>query len=173
MTRPSSTDPHRPTEADLVADLVRLLRRQWPLRALALEVRSHGRCRTDACFLVRDVGACPPLLVGVEAKLFDWARAVAQATMNRYAVDLSYVALPGARVSAALLEDARRHGVGVLAVGRDRLEVAQPAVPNATDPVLRTRVLSQLTAVRARGHAPTSQLSARLVQVPGAAEGAA
>jgi len=173
MTRPGSTDPHRPTEADLVADLVRLLRRQWPVRALALEVRSHGRCRTDACFLVRDVGACPPLLVGVEAKLSDWVRAVAQATMNRYAVDLSYVALPGARVSAALLKDARWHGVGVLAVGRDRLEVAQPAVLNTADPVLRARVLSQLIAARPRGHESTSPLSTRPVPVPSAAEGAA
>ncbi len=169
MTRATSTGPGRPTEADLVADLVRLVRRQWPVRALGQEVRSHGRCRTDACFLLRDGGVAPPLLLGAEAKLSDWARAVAQATMNRYAVDLSYVAMPNARVSGALLEYARRHGVGVLAVGRDRLEVAQPAVRNTADPVLRARVLFQLAVVRARGAEPTSLLSARPVQAPGAA----
>jgi hypothetical protein len=139
------------SEAALVADIVRLFRRRWPVTAFALEVRSHGRCRTDACFLVRDDAGGPLRLVGVEAKLADGTRAVAQAAMNRYAVDLSYVAMPTARLSPALLEQAARHGVGVLAVGKTAVDVALPPAPNIPDPVLRAKVADQLDSVRPRG----------------------
>lgn len=141
----------RPTEAELVVQLVRLLRRRWPVRALGHEVRSHGRCRTDACFLVRTRGAETPLLLGIEAKLSNWSRAVTQAALNRYAVDLSYVAVPLERVSQALLDEAARHGVGVLGIGRGQLEVSLPAVLSGPDPILRARVLTQLVRVRPRG----------------------
>lgn len=151
MTAPARAAASPATEAVLVADVVRLTRRQWPVRAVGREVRSHGRCRTDACFLIRDEAAAVPLLLGVEAKLSDGARAVAQAAMNRYAVDLSCVAMPAGRISDAVLEQAQRHGVGVLAVSKNRLEVAVPAVRNAPDPVLRERVLLQLASVRPRG----------------------
>lgn len=156
-----------------MAELVRLMRRQWPVRAFAQEVQSHGRCRTDACFLLRDTADSLPLLLGIEAKLSDRARAVAQAAMNRYGVDLSYVAMPAARVSDALLEEAVRHGVGVLCVGPRRVEVALPALLNATDAVLRARVLAQLEQVRPRGREHAFLLVAARAHATGADRGAA
>lgn len=159
MTSPADRRPG-PSEADLVDAIARLFRRQWPVRALALEVRSHGRCRTDASMLVGGPHGAPRLLVGIEAKLADRARAVAQAAMNRYCVDASFVAMPAGRVTDVLLADAARHGVGVLAVSARRLDVALPALTGSPDPALRDRVLTQLDAVRPRGRGPVAGLVA-------------
>jgi hypothetical protein len=171
------TAPARPvvprTEAELVEDLVRLLRARWPVRALGAEVRSHGRCRTDVCALLRDAGVAEPVLVGVEAKLSDWSRAVAQAAMNRYAVDVSYVAMPVTRTSGGLLEEAARHGVGVLSVGPRRLEVALPATVNTPDPVLRERVLAQLALIHPQGRDLAGELAKHAQNAVRAGQGAA
>jgi hypothetical protein len=112
------------------------------------------------CAVVGGRAGAPRLLVGIEAKLADRTRAVAQAAMNRYAVDASFVAMPAERVSDALLQDAGGYGVGVLAVSARRLEVVLPAVPDAPDPVLRARVLAQLDRMRPRGRGPVSGLVA-------------
>lgn len=147
------------TEAALLVAGVRLLKRRWPVVAVGQEVRSHGRCRTDACALIRQNGGHEALLVGVEAKLFDWSRAIAQAAMNRYAVDASFISVPTGRISDALLHEAERHGVGVLAVSTRALEVALAGVVGEPDPVLRVRVLGQLDKSRPRGGDPVRLLT--------------
>lgn len=147
------------TEAQLVGELGVLLARRWPVRAVGTEVRSHGRCRTDLCALIGNGGyRSDQILIGIEAKLSDWGRAVGQAALNRYAVDLAYVAMPAGRTPAALLIEAARHGVGVLAVGRRSLDVVTTAALSEPDPTLHARIASQLQRVRPRGQTPVSNL---------------
>ena len=147
------------TEAQLVDSLGMLLARQWPVRAVGTEVRSHGRCRTDLCALISQGARGPDqLLIGIEAKLTDWARAVGQAALNRYAVDLAYVAMPAGRTPEALWLEAARHGVGVFAVGRRSLEIVLAAGLSKPDSTLRARIASQLRPVRPRGKTAFSDL---------------
>lgn len=148
------------TEAQLVDSLGMLLARKWLVRALGTEVRSHGRCRTDLCALISESRRTPDqLLIGIEAKLTDWARAVGQAALNRYAVDLAYIAMPAGRTPDALLVEAARHGVGVLAVGRRSLDVVLAAALSQPDMTLHARIASQLRPVRSRGQTPISHLA--------------
>lgn len=170
--RPSRRSPRdsRPkTELVLVDQLVRRMRTLWPVRAVGCEVRSHGRCRTDACALLRPLGDpdTAPLLIGVEAKLTDWQRAVKQAVLNRYAVDASFVAVPAAIAAGGLIDAASQHGVGVLAVGESDLLVLLPAPVVTPDHALRARMLTQLRPVRARGRRPVGEL----IRAPGQREG--
>lgn len=173
MTITTRPGPEHATEAALLALAVRLLKRQWPVLALGQEVRSHGRCRTDACALVRQDRSDQTLLIGVEAKLSDGARAVSQAAMNRYTVDASFVAMPASKISGTLLHEAQRHGVGVLAVSPQRLHVARPALVGAPDPVLRAKVSGQLIKARPRGSDSAALLVVGAGQTSLAHEGAA
>ncbi len=68
---------------------------------------------------VPPVGVVPGELVSVELKLRDSRKALAQATLHRLFADLSYIAMPAARVSEDLLDGATSHGVGVLGVYPD------------------------------------------------------
>lgn len=148
------------TEADLVEILVRRLRSDWPTRAIASEVRSHGRCRTDVCVRVRDLHgpSGSDLIVGVEAKLTDWTRALRQALLNRYAVDASLIAMPSQRISAQVLDIASEHGIGVLGVWAGSLTVMLPAVVCSPDAALHERMAAQLEPMRARGRFNVSDL---------------
>jgi hypothetical protein len=141
------------TEADLVEILMRRLRMDWPTRAIASEVRSHGRCRTDVCVRVRDLHGPKgsDLIVGVEAKLTDWTRALRQALLNRYAVDVSLIAMPMQRISVQVLDIASEHGIGVLGVGARSLSVMSPALVCSPDAVLYERMAAQLKPMKARG----------------------
>lgn len=148
------------TEAELVRLLLRRLRSDWPTRAIASEVRSHGRCRTDVCVRVRDLHspAGTDMLIGVEAKLSDWNRALRQALLNRYAVDASLIAMPIQRVSEQILEVASNHGIGVLGIHARTLVVMLPAVVGSPDVLLRKRMAAQLRPVKARGHVYVGEL---------------
>lgn len=55
-------------------------------------------------------------LTAVELKLRDWRRAIAQAGRYRLWAERSYVALPADRVNNAVIAEAARNRVGVLAV---------------------------------------------------------
>lgn len=140
------------SEAVLVDHLARRMRVQWPLRAAGFEVKSHGRARTDVCVTVRDLhDSSPDVLVGVEAKLANWQRALRQAVLNRFSVDLSMIALPAYRVTDSVIESCWDQGVGVLAVDRKWLHVVAPATRANPDAALRQKTLDQLTSIRARG----------------------
>lgn len=140
------------SEAALVDQLARRMRVQWPLRALGFEVKSHGRARTDVCVAVRDLhDSSPDVLVGVEAKLASWQRALRQAVLNRFSVDLSMIALPAHKVTDAVADACWDQGVGVLAVDQKWLHVVLPAAPANPDAALRQKTLDQLTSMRARG----------------------
>ena len=68
------------------------------------------------------------VLIAVELKLADATRGVAQAYSYRSFAEMSYLALPGTRVSSRVMDDARRHGIGLLAVYPNRVDgVVDPA----------------------------------------------
>jgi hypothetical protein len=81
-------------------------------KGLIERIRS-GRVRTTEWGLCR-----PTRLIAVEAKLRDWRNALQQASDNTRRVDYSYAAFPKEVVEArpALVEEARRCGVGILGV---------------------------------------------------------
>ncbi|WP_343989413.1 hypothetical protein [Terrabacter terrae] len=58
-------------------------------------------------------------LVAVELKLSAWRRAIAQAGRYRLFAEQCFVALPDSRVASAVIGEAARNRVGVLAVEND------------------------------------------------------
>lgn len=149
---PAPVAARHASEAVLVEHLARRMRAQWPLRAVGFEVKSHGRARTDVCAAVRDLhDSSPDVLVGVEAKLASWRRALRQAVLNRFSVDLSMIALPAYKVTDGVIDACWDQGVGVLAVNQKWLHLVVPAIPASPDAALRQKTLDQLTSMRARG----------------------
>jgi hypothetical protein len=72
------------------------------------------------------------VLIAVELKLADVNRGLAQAFSYRSFAEAAYLALPATRVNAKAMGDARRHGVGLLAVypnGADA--IVEPDTPTA------------------------------------------
>lgn len=152
FVRPAPVPVRQVSEAVLVDQLARRMRAQWPLRAAGFEVKSHGRARTDVCVTVRDLhDSSPDVLVGVEAKLSSWQRALRQAVLNRFCVDLSMIALPAYKVTDLVIEACWDQGVGVLAVDQKWLCVVVPATRANPDAALRQKTLDQLTSMRGRG----------------------
>ena len=149
------------SESELVDLLVRRMRTDYPVRAIGLEVKSHGRCRTDIGVLVRDIHGPrgSDLLLGVEAKLTDWTRALRQAILNQYAVDGSLIAMPLERISDRVVDAAKKYGVGVLAIKGEHLTVVVPAVLGSPDYVLHRRMTLQLDDVKARGQSRVSDIA--------------
>jgi hypothetical protein len=160
---PAPMTAHHVSEAALIDQLARRMRAQWPLRAVGFEVKSHGRARTDVCVAVRDLhDSSPDVLVGVEAKLASWQRALRQALLNRFSVDLSMIALPAYKVTDAVIDACWDQGVGVLAVDQKWLHVVVPAARANPDATLRQKTLDQLTSMRARGTEPVAALMRRI-----------
>jgi hypothetical protein len=122
------------SEAHLVAALRAYLVGEG-FEAIAEEVRSHGRARTD--LIVWD----GLTLVGIEAKLRDWGRVVSQAVLNRVCYDQSYLAMWADSISGAMLQEAKAYGIGVLAV--DPVGVSVIMLPSEQSPIpaLRRRVI--------------------------------
>jgi hypothetical protein len=110
----------------------------FPNVTVSVETKSHGRARTDLAFLASGE------LIGVEVKRTDWRRAIAQAFLNRCCVDRSYVALWCSKVRPAVLDEACRWGIGVLAVGPRRVEECLPAVAARPDSTVRARMIASL-----------------------------
>lgn len=150
----------RPSEAGLVTAIAHRLRNDWPIRAIGLEVRSHGRARTDICVRIRDLHEAlgNDLIVGIEVKLTDWSRALGQAALNRYAADASMIAMPVNRLNETILQAAEGYGIGVLALGPRAVEVVVAATPSYPDATLRARMSAQLISVRARGKIKVDQI---------------
>ena len=149
---PAPVAARHASEAVLVDQLARRMRAQWPLRAVGFEVKSHGRARTDVCAALRDLhDSSPDVLVGVEAKLASWQRALRQAVLNRFSVDLSMVALPAYKVTDSVIAACWDEGVGLLAVDQKWLHVVLAATPASPDAALRQKTLDQLKTTRARG----------------------
>jgi len=98
------------------------------------------------------------LLIGVEAKLTDWTRALRQAILNRYAVDASLIAMPIQRIGSQVLDLADEHGIGVLGVQTNGLTLLLPAVVGSPDTALRERMAAQLHPTKARGRARVDDL---------------
>jgi hypothetical protein len=88
-----------------------------------LSEREPGRWRS------RSQPADPfDVLIAVELKLSDATRGVAQAYSYRSFAEASYLALPGSRINSRAMDDARRHGIGLLAVYPNRVDgVVEPA----------------------------------------------
>lgn len=100
-------------------------------------------------------------LTAVELKLTDWRRAIAQAGRYRLFADRSYIAMPENRITPALVREATRNNVGVLAVDPTdgAREIIAAATQRALQP-LRRRITSELvlagtlTPSRRRAGAP-------------------
>lgn len=152
FARPAYVAARPSSEAVLVDQLALRMRAQWPLRAVGFEVKSHGRARTDVCVAVRDLhDFSPDVLVGVEAKLASWQRALRQAVLNRFSVDVSMVALPTDRITDSAIDACWDEGVGLLAVDQKWLHVVVAATLANPDAALRQKTLDQLKPIRARG----------------------
>ena len=113
------------TEADLVAELRSNVPAIWGDDAISLtEVWCHDQAHMDILVWT------PTTLIAIEAKLTDWGQALAQAYLHRWCVDYSYVALPTKAVTEKRLTEARRFGIGVVAVDSTRADIRQKAARN-------------------------------------------
>jgi hypothetical protein len=102
------------------------------------ELKSHGRARTD---LTLWDGEC---LIGIEAKLRDWKRVISQAVLNRLCYDRSYLAMWSSVISEAVIEEASRFGIGVIALDADGIEVLLDAQRQDPIPELRQRLIQSI-----------------------------
>ncbi len=133
MNKPNFSE----AESELVRTIASHVRREFGrTAALAFEVPSHGRARTDV------VVAIGGELLGIEAKIGRWRRAVGQAILNRYCVERSYVAMWRLAIRPHLLEEAEFYGLGVIAVDSRRIEVVLAADLSVPDPAVRRRIAS-------------------------------
>ena len=124
---------------ELVALLIETHRRWLPTaKAWDVEVRSHGTSRIDLCLWTSKE------VVAVEAKRMDWKRAVAQASLNKYCADRSYVALWTSAVTPAVLAEANRLHLGVLSIGPAQTRVLLRAPKVQPSPALRSRIAATL-----------------------------
>jgi hypothetical protein len=127
------------SEVDLVESILRHARRRYGRSAVcALELRSHGRAKTD--LVVYYSGQ----VIAIEAKLQQWRRVIVQAVLNTYYADESYVALCERYVSQHVIDEAARFQIGVIAVAGKKVRVVQPAGPLTPNRVLRTRMVEAL-----------------------------
>jgi hypothetical protein len=126
------------TEEEMVAALVAHLTDLGEVTAMAAEVRLHGRSRADVCAVLGNE------LIAVEVKRTDWRRALGQAALNRLCVDRSYIALWAGHVPQTAVDEASRHGIGVIRISEAALEVVTPAARASPDPIVRDRLLQAL-----------------------------
>ena len=131
------SEPVPMTEAELVKTLRSLLDDAQG-RVVSEEVKSHGRARTD---LTLWDGEC---LVGIEAKLRDWNRVISQAVLNRQCYDRSYLAMWSSSISEAIISEASRFGIGVIALSSLEMEVVVDAKQQDPIPELRQRLIQSL-----------------------------
>ncbi len=129
-------------ESELVERLIAGLP-SGDVESVALEVRSHGRARTDVVLMF-----CGEV-IAIEAKVTDWRRALGQAVLNQYCADRSYVALYDKNLSDAVLEAALGFGVGVIAIGESHCRVVGNARRNAPIASLRRKLLTSLAGIEA------------------------
>ncbi len=127
------------SEEALVASILRDARRRYgPSAVCALELRAHGRAKTD--LVVYASGR----VIAFEAKLQHWKRVILQAVLNTYYADESYVALYERCVTDQVLAEAARFRLGVIAVDGKCVRIAHPASALSPNPILRTRVVDAL-----------------------------
>jgi hypothetical protein len=111
------------------------------LQAVGIEIPSHGTSRLDVVLLSND------RVIGIEAKLSNWSKAIAQASCNRYCVDETYIAIwEGSYIDRACVT-ARRYGIGVVSIGASGVEIALPAEIQSPDPILRERIISRTSTI--------------------------
>src|SRR5438046_2938020 len=91
--------------------------------ALGAIRQEHGRLNARPLLRVRLGTRSPDVLLRhgdglltIELKLDDWARAIGQAALNQLWVELSYIAIPLSSSSEKAVSEAKRHGIGVIAV---------------------------------------------------------
>ncbi len=115
------------TEACLVSDLLSHVTQLWgELANCKVEVPCHDQARMDLLVWT------PSTLIGIEAKLSDWNRVLAQAYLHRYCVDQVFIAFPAERITEARRLEASRFDIGVIAVTRNSADIVQEAPPLRT-----------------------------------------
>lgn len=129
------------TELELVDQFLAHIASLCPdASSLQREVRSHGRAQMDICY---SNGAN---LIAVEAKLRDWRRALAQAYLNRYCVDRTYILLWNTSLDPAIRHEAIQYDVGVFLMNHDGLTEPVRAPLRAPHAQLRGDLLTRLTS---------------------------
>lgn len=104
------------------------------------EVPSHGHARADIVILMGDE------VIAIEVKRENWKRAIAQAFLNRYCVDRSYVAIWHVHVSAQVLRETRKRGLGLLAIADDGVRIVRPAPKSRPKSILRRPIVALMAA---------------------------
>jgi hypothetical protein len=139
MSSETASSRRPSTEADMVRLLVESMQRIAGTASLLVEVRLHGRSRAD---IVAEMNG---EVVAIEVKRTDWRRAVAQAVLNRYVVDRSYVAIWSSGVGPDVIDEARRRGIGVISLDDGGLEIVEGAPRAQPDAGLREALRQRLS----------------------------
>jgi hypothetical protein len=137
-TAPAAVAALPDTEAEIVLALLAQITKLGDVSGWAAEVPSHGRSRADVCLVIDNA------VWAIEAKRGDWKRALAQASMNRFAADESYVALWEGRIPAAAVTEARRCRVGIIAVSPADVVVVLSSPRGQPDATVRRRILERI-----------------------------
>jgi hypothetical protein len=127
------------TEIELVRIIVEHRNIFGPIGVHAIEVRSHGTSRLDIALLA------DKKLIGIEAKLANWGKAIAQATCNKYCVDESFIGIWEGKYLNDACKTAKRFGIGVLAIGPRGVWIASAPRLQHPDASLRSNVIAQLS----------------------------
>ena len=83
-------------------------------------------------------------LMAIELKLRDWTRGVAQATRYRMFAERAYLALPSKQIKDSSIAEARRNGIGLLAVHAESVDVVEEAPRQVPFQASRRRRASEL-----------------------------
>lgn len=122
-------------ETVLIHHVESQIEKLWGTKAYSqTELPYLGGVRVDLCVKT------PRMLVAVEAKLYDWRRALAQAYGHRLAFDRTYVALPERLVKPHVVEEALSFDIGVICVRDDRCTIVQRAPSLQPNPMLRHQI---------------------------------
>ncbi len=128
------------SEAELVDLLTEHANTLWSRPEVRLETASPGGGRADVSILSNG------RIYSVEAKLEHWRRAIGQAVLNRYWSDRCYIALWHSKVNEQVTDEARRFGLGVIAVhpsGARKILGAQQCTPHRA---LKEKVVQLFTS---------------------------
>lgn len=110
--------------------------------ASGVDVPSHGQARTDLVLVVSNE------LVAIEVKTLNWKKAIAQAYLNRYCVDRSYIALWEKTVRPQVIREAKNRGLGLLSIGEENVTIVRQAPRSRPRRWLRSPILAAIGEVQ-------------------------
>ena len=122
-------------ESLLIEEMKQNVSKLWGPKAYSQpELAYLDGIRVDLCVKT------PRLLIAIEAKLYDWRRALAQAYGHRLGFDRSYVALPDILLKPHIVEEAFCFDIGVIRVAQGRCTIVRRAPSLRPYGVLRNEI---------------------------------